>query len=332
MRSDRAHVLCGFLRFHDGWGLERLLVDHGLLGDALAIERVAAVLELEEEWRRLQNIVPQDDSQVQRRFEAARLKIRAAQHVRGRVLDSITEGDVAQLANGKLRFPDRHSLWTQIHEILANEDYYFECETDSPRILDCGTHLGMSIYYFKNLYPGARILGFEPMPELREMAIANVQINGYADVEILPYALSDSDGPKTFHASDTYSMAGSLLPRRKEAGDETREIAVECRRLSEYLQEPVHFLKMDIEGSEDVVLEEAAKHLGNVQHLFCECHEGLGLKPGRLSKIVHLLERAGFDVHVGKSHNFQRTSKSRPMTFVDGPASELIWAKNRRRN
>ena len=46
------------------------------------------------------------------------------------------------------------------------------------------------------------------------------------------------------------------------AGDETREFTVECRRLSEYLQEPVHFLKMDIEGYEDVVLAELGPHEG----------------------------------------------------------------------
>ena len=47
--------------------------------------------------------------------------------------------------------------------------------------------------------------------------------------------------------SESDSMAGSLTERRRESGDYCAEIPVECRRLSPYLEEPVHFLKLDIE-------------------------------------------------------------------------------------
>ena len=108
----------------------------------------------------------------------------------------------------------------------------------------------MAIYYFKSLYPKAKITGFEPVPHIRELALENIQQNNYADVEILPYALSDTEEKKTFFISKTYSMAGSLTTRRRHFHDEVTEIPVECRRLSPYLQEPIHFLKLDVEGAE----------------------------------------------------------------------------------
>ena len=157
----------------------------------------------------------------------------------------------------------------------------------------------------------------------------NIRERGYKDCEILPYALNDTEGTRTFLVSGSDSMAGSLTDRRRVAGDKISEIEVECRRLSLFLQEPVHFLKLDIEGSEDAVLSEAGELLQNIQHIFCEYHHGGGLKHERLAIILTVLEKAGFDTLVGKSFSTQIGSSYRPMSFVDRPYSAVIWAKNR---
>ena len=59
-----------------------------------------------------------------------------------------------------MKFPDRHSLWVVMEEVLLREEYYFDIEIPNPRILDCGSHVGLAIYYFKSLYPEAVITGF----------------------------------------------------------------------------------------------------------------------------------------------------------------------------
>lgn len=230
---------------------------------------------------------------------------------------------------GTIQFPDSHSLWTLINEILINEDYYFETNTDAPRILDCGTHCGLAIYYFKNLYPKAKIIGFEPMPTMQKIASKNIADNQYSEVEILPYALSNVAGKTKFLVSRNFSMGGSLTERRRDAGDDVYEIEVECKLLSSYIKEPVNFLKLDIEGSEDLVLEEAKNFLENVQHIFCEYHHGNGLNTDRLGKILLLLNNAGFDTQVSKAFSFQKRSSKRPMNFVEHPYSAIIWAKNK---
>lgn len=125
-------------------------------------------------------------------------------------------------------------------------------------------------------------------------------------------------------------MAGSLTARRRESGDEVETIEVECRRLQEYLRQPVHFLKIDIEGAEDKVLADCADSLHNVQHLFCEYHHGSGLATNRLAKILALLDDVGFAVHVSKSTDNYRHTHRRAMSFVKGPYSAVLWAKNKK--
>lgn len=280
-------------------------------------------------YAKLRDIIETKSSLPPQIFNITGSKIKTIKDVRDALLDSICKDNEIHLKNGLIKFPDRHSLWTLINEILINEEYYFKTNTDSPYILDCGTHFGLGIYYFKSIYPKAKILGFEPVPHIRELALKNIHRNKYSDVDILPYALSNEEKETTFYISKTYSMAGSLTDRRRHFGDEITEIKVRCRKLSKYIKKPVHFLKMDIEGYEDLVLEESEPFLCNIQYISCEYHQGMGLDSKRLGKILLLLDKAGFDTHLNKTFNFENTTRHRPLNFVDEPYSAVIWGKNR---
>lgn len=295
----------------------------------MASERMQACFALLKTWEAFRPQLPPDDTAQRTRLGEALRSIQQPAHVRGRFLDVITEDDIVYLAHGSLHFPCRHSLWTLLHEILLHEDYFFPGEHRAPRIIDGGTHMGMAIYYFKALYPEARITGFEPLPMLHTMAVENVARNGFTDVEIHPVALSNREVEVPFYVSEQWTMAGSLYNRRGNLGEKLTPVPVQCEPLSRYLDGPVDFLKLDIEGAESEVLAEADEKLANVHYLFCEFHLGGGLGSERLARTLALLERVGFDVQVGKSHNFQETSRYRPFTHFDGAASLLIWARNR---
>src|SRR5262245_6977657 len=51
-------------------------------------------------------------------------------------------------------------------EIFAKASYSFHSDTDRPLIFDCGSNIGMSVLFFKKLYPTARITAFEPDPRI----------------------------------------------------------------------------------------------------------------------------------------------------------------------
>jgi hypothetical protein len=75
--------------------------------------------------------------------------------------------------------------------------------------------------------------------------------------------------------------------------DETRVDAV-C--LSSYLEEPVAFLKLDVEGAELRVLRELAgkRKLGLIQQMVIEYHYDLSNHDNSLGELLCLLEDSGF--------------------------------------
>jgi FkbM family methyltransferase len=232
------------------------------------------------------------------------------------------------LKNNQLRFIEKNAIDVLVHEILINEDYYFDAGTDAPVILDCGTNFGLSIYYFKHLYPNSTIKAFEPDPKIIKILQENIDKNGWTNVEVQPYALSDRDEVTRFYTTEIDSMAGSLTERRKVHGDKVDYIDVTCKTLSSYLTEKVDYVKMDIEGSEDKVLEECKHLLGNVHYLFCEYHHGNGLAKDRLVKILQILDDAGFDYQISKSYSYGKYTSVKPMNYIGKPYSSIIWAKN----
>ncbi len=323
----------------DARTVETVLTNIRVMNGNRFYNRLAAAIEFQQDWQKISPFISTTKAEIKQRYQTALAKACAGnQDVQNLILDVICQRDEVFLKNGTMKFhnrqggaikPDRRALWTLLHEILINEDYYFETNVTAPRILDCGTNFGLTIYYFKTLYPQAKITGFEPFPNMYQLAIENVHNNNFKDVEILPYALADTEQQATFLTTSIDPMAGSLTERRRVMGHEVSEITVECRRLSDFLQEPIHYLKLDIEGVEDLVLAETEQFLGNVQYIFCEYHHGSGLKPDRLTKILQLLDQANFDVQVSKAFNFYNQTYQQPMNFVSRFYSVLIWAKNR---
>lgn len=328
---DRVRLVRALLFARRPEPLELLLRVEGMLDHVLTAPRLRTLVELGEAWDGVRPLLPADEGELKVRLLNSMERASESGQVPHVILDTITEGDTLRLAHGTLRFPCRHSLWTLLHEILINEDYYFASDREQPRIIDGGAHMGLGIYYFKACYPQAQITAFEPHPGLFALASENVARNGWDGVEVLPVALAAERGTATFYSSDTWSMAGSLVARREGLGDAVSRVSVECVPLSDYLVDPVDFLKLDIEGAECEVLEEAAPGLPNVGQLFCELHLGGGLDSGRLDRILAVLERADFEVQVAKSRSFGGRSRWRPLTHFDGAASMVLWARNRRR-
>lgn len=328
LMDDDAAYLKHLLLESDAARLRKLLFPLGLMGEVVKQPLAGAWLEFERERARIAPWLPGDGAALSARFERQRERLKGPRDVPGRLTDALLEDGSLTLRGGTLHVTDAHALWTLLHELFINEDYHADLGTDTPRILDCGAHQGLSLFYFKQCYPGAAVVAFEPDPNNRAIAERNVRENGLAGVTILPYALAGQAGECTFHVPAGHSMAGSLTTRRREMGNATEEISVQTVRLSDYLGEPVDFLKLDVEGVEDEVLAEAAERLHQVHYLFCEYHHGLGLAPDRLSRILALLESRGFEVQVAKSYAHAQRTEHRPMDALGQPYSAAIYARN----
>ncbi len=251
-------------------------------------------------------------------------------HLRDFLCAHLCDGKIFHMRDAKLQIVDEHAIWTLINEILVDQEYYFESDNDEPFIIDCGANFGMSTIYFKQLYPKARVLAFEPVPSLYKLAVSNVETNGYANVEVVEKGLSSNKGEARFYLSREYSMAGSLTDRRVKFGDEIEELLIETVPLSDYIDREVDFLKLDIEGSEGEVLLELGDKLSLIKQMCVEWH----MLPGneetvRLDQILTLLSKHGFDYQIGKSGNYAKKTKTKPMSYVGDMGTLNFWAMRR---
>ncbi len=203
-----------------------------------------------------------------------------------------------QFGRYRLRVPDTMSFLFQHQEIFADEYYLFKTDQPEPVILDCGSNVGMSILYFKELYPQARITAFEAEAAIASLLTENLRTNAIQDVQVIDKAVWTNDEGVLFgsEAADSSSIYSDTAQRR-----------VPSVRLREYLlaEERIDFLKIDIEGAEIEVLDDCRDALGHVQNLFVEFHSYLD-HPQSLASVVRVFEENGFRYYVDTNQHRKR--------------------------
>jgi FkbM family methyltransferase len=188
-----------------------------------------------------------------------------------------------------LKYADFHSIYYQARQIFGERLYDFTCDTSAPLILDCGAHVGLASLAFKDRYPAARIEAFEADAAIAAMCADNLADFGFTDVTVTTAAVWTHNNGVTFSASadDAGHVAGT-------------GVAVPSVCLRDRLGgEPVHLLKLDIEGAEFAVLADCGEALRNVQRLIVEVHAFGGTRVGEM---LALLENQGFNFTLGDLH------------------------------
>lgn len=192
-----------------------------------------------------------------------------------------------------VRINDGPNFYVLYNDIILQGIYRFTAMRPDPFILDCGSNIGMSILYFKHLYPQARIIGFEPDPGIVGYLHENVKANGLADIQVVQAAIGGREGSLTFYSDGKYGSCLAHLSSEAIPDGWTR-YEIPCVRLSDYLNEPVDFLKMNIEGAEWEALADCGDRLQQVHEMAIEYHHLPGL-PRTLHKILSLLDELGFE-------------------------------------
>jgi len=196
-------------------------------------------------------------------------------------------------------------------EILDGGIYWFETERERPVIIDAGAHIGLATLYFKWLYPAAQITAFEPNPALFALLERNVTQNELTDVTLVPAALGKHDGEAKFWIDATdwrWWSVGSMNAGAWNGEQKVqKEITVKSVKLYDFVQkmDRVDLLKMDIEGTETVVIHGLKDQLDKVQHLIFEFHPVLGTN---LAELKAFLEKRGYEVTLGDRKNRRITS------------------------
>jgi FkbM family methyltransferase len=204
------------------------------------------------------------------------------------------QGSETDLLGKTLRFVDAASFLSAYRQIFDEETYSFAARASNPLILDCGANIGLSVIYWKQLYPFSRIIAFEPDPDVFEVLTWNCRQRNLADIELVNRAVWKEQGILPFCAEGAdagHLDYGTSMDRNR------RSVQVPTVRLRDYLNEPIDLLKLDIEGAEVEVLKDCQWHLDAVRNLFVEYHSFHGSEQ-HLDEIFFILKKNGFRVHV----------------------------------
>jgi FkbM family methyltransferase len=182
----------------------------------------------------------------------------------------------------KFRIVDNWSFLWQYYEIFYKQAYAFNTDKQDPIVFDCGSNVGLSVLYFKSQYPDARVICFEPDPDIYQVLLENTKHLELVEVRSEAVWVHNNGIQLTRDHAD-----GAFI---SDEGDSLKSIRLKDL-LSKY--QKVDFLKLDIEGAEFSVVDDCKEALGVVDRLFIELHTFAG-KPQNVAPMLISLEKLGF--------------------------------------
>ena len=204
------------------------------------------------------------------------------------------------------------SFWYlhNLKELFVDEVYKFNSNSTIPKIIDCGSNIGLSIIFFKRLYPDSEIIGFEPDDDIFNISKYNLNQFGINDVKLFQKAVWINEEPLVF--AKTGSLGGHIVHEKSE-----NTIKIQTVRLKDFLCQKIDFLKIDIEGPEYDILKDCGESLKNVDNIFVEYHS-FSESPQMIGELLIILKSAGFKVYVKEAwENMKNPYKEKKGPYFD---------------
>ncbi|NET09533.1 MAG: FkbM family methyltransferase [Symploca sp. SIO2B6] len=195
-----------------------------------------------------------------------------------------------------LNLVDSASFISMYQEIFKKEIYKFESESLSPRIIDGGSNIGLTLIYFKHLYPDSHIIAFEPDKQVFSALNKNLEQFGFSSVELVNKGIWNKETVSEFMVEG--ADIGRLVEGDRIGGNREKRLGeVATVRLRNYLHQPIDLLKLNIVGAETKVLEDCKNLLANVRNVFVEFYSFID-QPRALHTVVKILSDVGFRLNI----------------------------------
>lgn len=199
-----------------------------------------------------------------------------------------------KLKQKKLIIPDAASFLSAYKEIFLKQIYKFKADNTSPKILDLGANIGLSIIFFQELYPNAEIIALEADPQVFRYLQSNINSQDYPNVKLINKAVWYENSWLNFASEGADSGQIDCA----SSNHNYKTVQVEAVDIAELLSnQAFDFIKMDIEGAEEFVLPRCQGLLDSVNHLFIEYHSKVGQKQN-LNEILNFLSQEGFRLYI----------------------------------
>jgi FkbM family methyltransferase len=187
-----------------------------------------------------------------------------------------------------------------IDEIWAFRKYdYFGFRVNAGDVVvDIGANIGTFSLYAAKACGASRVISFEPFPDNYRMLSKNVETNQLSNVTFVNEAVAGQSGLRTLKLDPADSGSHSLVWDSSE-----RAIEVKCCTLNDVFERfslaKIDYLKMDCEGSEYEILENATSRLQQISRISMETHTTADRKAEDIEK---LLRAHGFEVKLFGGH------------------------------
>lgn len=211
--------------------------------------------------------------------------------------DNLTNVTESNLFGHKIYRTNKFWFAQCVIELFVDQVYWFKTERKDPIIIDCGSNIGLSIIFFKRLYPESYILAFEADENISNISRKNIAEFNLTNVDIINSAVWISDGEMTF-------LSDNSLGGRLDDSNLSDKNKIKTIRLKSYLDQydKIDFLKIDIEGAEYEVIMDCSDSLNNVSNLFIEYHS-FSKDTQHLNEILDVLTKAGFRYYIKEAWN-----------------------------
>ena len=201
----------------------------------------------------------------------------------------------------EIQHPDPVTIDQLYYEIFVRQYYFFKSEREDPVVFDCGANVGVATMYFKWLYPHSRVRCFEADERTFVLLQRNISGNHLCDVITHHCALWDDNGEIDFFSDPNKPSALSMSTDPSYGTGQPTKVT--ARRLSDFISEPIDFLKIDVEGAEHRVLSDliTSGKISMIRRMLIEYHHRMGKNKSCLAGFLAALERSGFDYQLDSS-------------------------------
>lgn len=232
---------------------------------------------------------------------------------------------VVELFNNFFYYHYGPAFYDTYNEIFKLEIYSFNSKTEKPLIIDCGANMGLSVLYFSKKYPNSKIIAFEPDESVITYLEKNIKSQKIKNVDIFKKAVWNCETSLDFYTDNGLGGRVGIKYKNQTA------TKVKTVRLKNLLNRDVDFLKLDIEGSEYLVLKDCESEISNVENIFIEYHSENN-KEQKLGEILEILKRNGFRYHLKQSFSRQKPFIDRKIVCEQYDMAINIFAYKEKNN
>jgi FkbM family methyltransferase len=169
------------------------------------------------------------------------------------------DGDLLLTIN-RSRTMGRVIYWTGFHEV---KELIFLHRFLKPEMtfFDIGANQGEYTLFAAKRVTRGHVFSFEPLPAMQKVLASNIQLNGFKNVSVLAYGLSDTKGVlPIFEVKDRHEGLATFYPGERESdGKYFVDLNVLDDEFRDRALTRMDFIKIDIEGGELPALKGAQK-------------------------------------------------------------------------